>query len=125
MAIQRCSTEEEIKTALQEFQVEVSSDELDLVLDEFESVYEDPVAVTLANYMDALDSIVYEQCGDWVDYIDYVRYMKDLIENEENQFSLVKVNNGYCIVYQDMPETMEDDEGDDDEEECEIDIPEM
>jgi hypothetical protein len=124
MAIQRCSTEEEIKTALQEFQVEVSSDELDLVLDEFESVYEDPVAVTLANYMDALDSIVYEQCGDWVDYIDYVRYMKDLIENEENQFSLVKVNDGYCIVYQDMPETMEDDEGDD-EEECEIDLPEM
>jgi hypothetical protein len=124
MAIQRCSTEEEIKTALQEFQVEVFFDELDLVLDEFESVYEDPVAVTLANYMDALDSIVYEQCGDWVDYIDYVRYMKDLIENEENQFSLVKVNDGYCIVYQDMPETMEDDEGDD-EEECEIDLPEM
>ncbi|MDD4029155.1 MAG: hypothetical protein PHI40_04725 [Caldisericia bacterium] len=124
MAIQRCSTEEEIKTALQESQMEVSSDELDLVLDEFESVYDDPVAVTLANYMEALDSIIYEQCGDWVDYIDYVRYMKDLIENEENQFSLVKINDGYCIVYQDLPENMDDDE-DEEEEECEIDLPEV
>ncbi len=128
MSIQRCTTDEEIQTALENVHVDVSSDELDQVLDEFESIYEDPVAVTLQNYMEALDSVIMEQCGDWIDYIDYVRYLKDLVEDEENAFSLVKINDGYCIVYPDMPDSMdEEDEFEEDEEEEdseEIELPE-
>ncbi len=126
MSIRRCTTNEEIQTALENVHVDVSSDELDQVLDEFESEYEDPVAVTLQNYMEALDSVIMEQCGDWIDYIDYVRYLKDLVEDEENQFSLVKINDGYCIVYPDMPDSMdeEDEFEEDEEEDIEIELPE-
>ncbi len=60
--------------------------------------------------MEALDSVIMEQCGDWIDYIDYVRYLKDLVEDEENQFSLVKINDGYCIVYPDKPDSMDEED---------------
>jgi hypothetical protein len=57
-----------------------------------------------------------------------VRYLKDLVANEENQFSLVKINDGYCIVYPDMPDSMDEEEefeGDEEEEDSEeIELPE-
>jgi len=112
MAIHVCLTDEEIQKALQNAKIEVSSDTLDQVLEEFDSTYEEPVAVTLENYLDALDALIQEQCGDWSEYIDYFRYMKDLFQNEENLFSLVKINDGYCIVYEDIPEFDDDDDED-------------
>ena len=104
MDIKICKSDEEISDAMMHIEEQPSSEELDQVLKICKDFYEKPAIVTLSNYMDAVYALVEQDCGGWSEYIDFLRYLKDLVQNEENMFTLAKTENGYCISYENIPD---------------------
>lgn len=105
-----------IQGALEKLDRESAEKEMEKAIEEFANDFENPVAVTLKDYMEGVYEIAEEEVKDWIDYIDFSRYLNDFSGEESDDLLIVETDSGFCVIYEDLP----DDEMDEDyiEEEC-------
>ena len=107
---------EDFKTAIENYQLVPKEEEMNKVVEEFGNQFDDPIVISLKDYMDCVYTTVEEEVNDWSDYIDYSLYLFDIAgENSEDIF-VIKTETGYCVIYENIPED-EDDEAAEEEEE--------
>lgn len=115
---------EEIQKALENLERESADHEMEKAIDQLASHFENPVAVTLKDYMEGVYEIAEEEVKDWIDYIDFSRYLNDFSGEESEDLLIAETDSGFCVIYEDLPEEeldedyVDEEECDNDEEEC-------
>ena len=110
---------DEFELALEDMEKVSTDDEMEKALKEFGKDFEEPIAISLKDYMDGVYTAAEEEANGWADYIDFALYLFDTAGEDSEDFFVVKTEKGYCVVYENIPldeEEDEDDEDDDDDE---------
>ncbi|MCE5224112.1 hypothetical protein LLG10_08070 [bacterium] len=115
--MRRLTGMEAIQKALENMEKESSEKEMENAISELAGHFENPVAVTLKDYMEGVYEIAEEEVKDWIDYIDFARYLNDFSGEESEDLLIAETDSGYCVIYEDLPDE-ELDEDYVDEEEC-------
>jgi hypothetical protein len=115
--MKRLTGMEAIQKALENLEKESSEKEMENAISELAGHFENPVAVTLKDYMEGVYEIAEEEVKDWIDYIDFARYLNDFSGEESEDLLIAETDSGYCVIYEDLPDE-ELDEDYVDEEEC-------
>jgi hypothetical protein len=116
--MKRLTGMEAIQKALENLEKESSEKEMVNAINELAGHFENPVAVTLKDYMEGVYEIAEEEVKDWIDYIDFARYLNDFSGEESEDLLIAETDSGYCVIYEDIPDEELDEDYVDEEEEC-------
>lgn len=107
---------DEFEQALEDMEKVSTDAEMEKALKEFGKDFEEPIAISLKDYMDGVYTAAEEEANGWADYIDFALYLFDTAGEDSEDFFVVQTEKGYCVVYENIPmEDEEDDEEDMDE----------
>lgn len=112
---------DEFELALEDVEKSSTDDEMEKALKEFGKDFDEPIAISLKDYMDGVYTAAEEEANGWADYIDFPLYLLDTAGEESEDFFVIQTEKGYCVVYENVPmdeDEDEDDDMDDDEEDC-------
>lgn len=108
-----------IQEALEKLDRESTEKEMEKAIEALANDFENPVAVTLKDYMDGVYEIAEEEVKDWIDYIDFSRYLNDFSGEESDDLLIAETDSGFCVIYEDLPDDELDEDYIDEEECCE------
>jgi hypothetical protein len=114
--MKRITGMEEIQKALENIDRESTDQEMENVIEQMAGHFENPVAVTLKDYMEGVYEIAEEEVKDWIDYIDFSRYLNDFSGEESEDLLIAETDSGFCVVYEDIPDEELDEDYVDEEE---------
>jgi hypothetical protein len=115
---------DEFELALEDIEKISTEEEMEKAIKEFGKDFEEPIAISLKDYMDGVYTAAEDEANGWADYIDFALYLFDTAGEDSEDFFLVKTEKGYCVVYENVPmddeEDLDEDEDDDedDEDDC-------
>jgi hypothetical protein len=116
---------DEFELALEEIEKISTEDEMEKAIKEFGKDFEEPIAISLKDYMDGVYTAAEDEANGWADYIDFALYLFDTAGEDSEDFFVVKTEKGYCVVYENVPmddeEDLDEDEDDDEDEEDDCD----
>ena len=113
---------DEFETALEEIDKISTEEEMQKAINEYGTKMDEPIAISLNDYMEGVYTAAEEEASGWADYIDFPLYLFDTAGEDSEDFFVVKTDTGYCVVYDNVPmeedDEDEDDDDDDEEEDC-------
>lgn len=110
---------DEFETALEDIEKISTEVEMQKAIEEFGKKMDEPIAISLNDYMEGVYTAAEEEANGWADYIDFPLYLLDTAGEESEDFFVVQTDSGYCVVYDNVPmEDEDEDDEDEDEEEC-------
>ena len=115
---------DEFELALEDIEKISTEEEMEKAIKEFGKDFEEPIAISLKDYMDGVYTAAEDEANGWADYIDFALYLFDTAGEDSEDFFVVKTEKGYCVVYENVPmddeEDLDEDEDDDedDEDDC-------
>jgi hypothetical protein len=111
---------DEFELALEDIEKISTDEEMEAAIKEFGKDFEEPIAISLKDYMDGVYTAAEDEADGWADYIDFPLYLLDTAGEESEDFFVIKSDKGYCVVYENVPmdeDDEEEDEGEEDKEE--------
>lgn len=107
---------DEFALALEDIEKISTEDEMEKAIKEFGKDFEEPIAISLKDYMDGVYTAAEDEADGWADYIDFALYLFDTAGEDSEDFFVVKTDKGYCVVYENVAMDDEDDLDEDDDE---------